>query len=383
MSLLDIWRLNPELLADKRVSQIIAFAGHGRLRDGNQASMEFREYLGVVDSNRLCGHAEDCLAERFEDGGLALQDIVNEMGRRLGFRVMNGVYRGTSGGINHDGLWKQEGIEIVAEVKTTDVYTVDLRIPISYRAALVSSGQIGLESSSVLLVVGREDTGALEAQVRGSKYAWDMRLISVDGLIRLLKIKDNVDEPGVAARIRGLLRPQEFTKVDEIIDVVFVTTQDVQQLEEIPDVPNVGQRPASFNDECITRITNYLGTPLIRQSRVLSASPDGSTVVACAVSREYHPETDPGYWYGFHPRYVESLASAQQSFVAFGCGSAATILLIPFLDFQPWLDGMNMTHVGDRSYWHVHISRRPGDSYVLRRKTGFSSVDLTRYLLGR
>jgi len=228
-----------------------------------------------------------------------------------------------------------------------------------------------------LLVVGREDTGALEAQVRGSRHAWDIRLISIDGLVRLFKIKESVDEPGVAARIRGLLRPQEFTKVDAIIDVVFATAQDVQQVEEVLGDEAASQPPANFHDECIPR---HLNLPLIKQSRVMSASPDGNTAVVCAVSREYHPTTDPGYWYAFHPRYLDALASAQHSYVAFGCGSPATILLVPLADFRPWLETMNMTQLADRFYWHVHISRRD-QKYVLRRKAGASRIDLTRYLL--
>jgi hypothetical protein len=36
-------------------------------------------------------------------------------------------------------------------------------------------------------MLGREDTGALEAQVRGSRYAWEMRLISVERLIKLVR----------------------------------------------------------------------------------------------------------------------------------------------------------------------------------------------------
>ena len=36
-----------------------------------------------------------CLQSSFSDSGFALQDIVNEVGHRLGFRVENGRYRGT------------------------------------------------------------------------------------------------------------------------------------------------------------------------------------------------------------------------------------------------------------------------------------------------
>jgi len=380
MSLLDIWQTNPELLADYRVDQIIAVAGSGKLRDSSDASNEFRQYLAAIDSDHLCRYASECLTTRFEDSGLALQDIVNEIGRRLGFAVTPGVYRGTAGSANYDGLWRQDATHIVVEVKTSDVYTIDLQTPIGYRSTLIQTHEIGPDSSSVLLVVGRQDTGALEAQVRGSRHAWDIRLISVDGLAHILRIKESVDEPAVAARIRDLLRPQEFTKVDAIIDLVFATAEDVRQTDEVPE-PGAGRHaPANFHDECTTRISRYLGTPLVKQSRVLSTSPDENVAVMCAVSREYDPTTRPSYWYAFHTHYLDALASAPKAYAAFGCGTPDSILLIPLADFRPWLEGMNTTQLADGFYWHVSIFR-PANTYTLHRKRGTPRIDLTRYLL--
>ena len=74
--------------------------------------------------------------------------------------------------------------EIIIEVKTTDAYTVRLETTNEYKDKLVETGQVS-KSASILIVVGREDTGALEAQVRGSRFAWDIRLISVERLIKL------------------------------------------------------------------------------------------------------------------------------------------------------------------------------------------------------
>jgi hypothetical protein len=64
------------------------------------------------------------------------------------------------------------------------------------------------------------------------------------------------------------------------------------------------------------------------------------TTVNCAVSEEHDPDTTPNYWFAFHPHQKETLQSVPKSYVAFGCGSSKRILLIPFLDFNPWLEGM-------------------------------------------
>ena len=115
------------------------------------------------------------------------------------------------------------------------------------RRELIQKEKVSEDQSSILVIVGREDTGELEAQIRGSRHAWDVRLISVDALVRLMTIRQDVDDPATEAQIRSLLVPREYTRVDEIIDVVFATTEDL--LEEAPpeedEQGNRVARPAS------------------------------------------------------------------------------------------------------------------------------------------
>ena len=111
----------------------------------------------------------------------------NELGRRLDYQVENGKYQGTTNAIGFDGIWvSPEAHSIVVEVKTTDAYRVSLDTIAVYRDKLRSSGRIG-NSSSILIIVGRDDTGELEAQVRGSRHAWDIRLISTEALLKLVE----------------------------------------------------------------------------------------------------------------------------------------------------------------------------------------------------
>src|SRR5215217_4055040 len=106
MALADLWVTSRGQLEDKHVQQVIAFAGTGRLRDGAVASEEFREFLSCVPSTFLARYANECLGSKFDDGGFALQDVVNEIGGRLGFQVRFGRYRGLAGQFNYDGLWE-------------------------------------------------------------------------------------------------------------------------------------------------------------------------------------------------------------------------------------------------------------------------------------
>ena len=180
MALLDLWKKSPDQLKDKQVHQLIGFAGSGKLIDESDCCGEFRAFLANVPSENLKIYADQCLTQSFPDSGLALQDVVNEIGARLGAEVTPGRYRGTSKHVGFDGLWKfSNGQSIIVEVKTTDAYRIDLNIIADYRKALIEMGSISEKASSMLLTVGRQDTGDLEAQIRGSRYAWEIRVISV------------------------------------------------------------------------------------------------------------------------------------------------------------------------------------------------------------
>jgi hypothetical protein len=163
---------------------------------------------------------------------MVLQDLVNELGRRLDYKVTNGRYQGTPTKIGFDGIWVSgEGHSIVVEVKTTDTYRISLDTIATYRKRLTDTGELG-SPSSILIIVGREDTGELEAQVRGSRHAWDIRLISADALIKLVELKEGADAPDTDRKIRSLLAPMEYTRLDEMIDVMFSTAKDVESAAE-------------------------------------------------------------------------------------------------------------------------------------------------------
>ena len=385
MSLLDLWERSRSEIEKKQVQQVIAIAGSGKLLDGSEASAEFRDLLAQLPSNILKRYADECLTNKFDGNGLALQDVINQVGRRLGFQVTDGRYRGVPGKVGCDGLWTL-GSEhtIVVEVKTSD-FRMDLETVAEYRHNLIREGKTSEEKSSVLIVVGREDTGGLEAQIRGSRHAWDIRLISIDALLRLMDIKEQVEDPQNLRKISGILMPQEFTRVDGIIDLVFSTAADVgEEGDEVKEQVGAGtdqakpaSAPVKFNDACILRIEMFLKRTLLKQTRVTYSTPDNTLSVVCAVSREY---VDGGYWFAFHPHQKDRLKAAAEGYVAFGCGSEITILLIPVKQFEKWLDGMNMTQRGDRSYWHVSIFR-DADNLVLRRKRGFERITLTKFLL--
>ena len=84
MSLTELWLKTPQQLADKHVRQVVSFAGTGRLKDANDTSNEYRDFLGHIPSALLGRYTDECLAKGnqkpFQDGGLVLQDLISEAG---------------------------------------------------------------------------------------------------------------------------------------------------------------------------------------------------------------------------------------------------------------------------------------------------------------
>lgn len=385
MSLTDLWKKSKSELQDKHVQQIISFAGNGNLKDKNDTSDEFREFLKGISTDLICRYTDECLNGSFSNSGFVLQDIVNQIGHRFGFTVEYGKYRGVINQIGFDGLWTLPNAHnIIIEVKTTDAYRINLDTLAEYRNKLIKNQTILEKKSSVLLVVGRQDTGDLEAQIRGSRHAWDMRLISVDALLRLMQLKQKVEDPSIIQRIYDLLIPREYTKLDEIVEIVFSTAEDVIEEEpdddsDIEESKSTKLTPVAFHKKCIDRIEKHLDLSLMQQTRTQYTSSDGALSLICKVSKEY-TKGGRGYWFGFQPYHKEMLEGTETAYMAFGCGSEDLILMIPAKDFIPWLGGFNETIKGDRRSWHIHISN-VDKKLMLLRKTGYDSIDLNKYIL--
>ena len=105
MPLLEIWESARDTVLRMTIQQIVSVAGDGNIKDGSDCSHELRAFFQRVDSGSLEGYAATCLDNPFKDSGFVLQDVVNEVGRRLGFDVTFGLYRGKQTTNNFDGVW--------------------------------------------------------------------------------------------------------------------------------------------------------------------------------------------------------------------------------------------------------------------------------------
>jgi hypothetical protein len=394
MPLLSFWKSAREAVLKLTIEQVVANAGDGNLRDQAPCSQEFREFLTVVPVEHIFDYARHCLENSFNKSGLVLQDIVNELGRRLEFEVENGLYQGKRNAVGFDGVWRANGEpELIIEVKTTDYVTVALEKLAEYKEKLVSDGRVS-RKASVLIVVGREDTGALEAQVRGSRYAWDMRLISIERLIKLVQIKQKSDDPSTLNQIRQLLQPFEYTKIDKVIDVIFTATANVENQQEIEqevpvDESEVGQEgykqirtaPELLNakrQQAIDAFAALHAKELVKRSKTLFWSPDKEFRVCCAVSKRYESDYQP-YWYAFHPKWDDFLAEGKESYFIMSCMDRDEAFAVPYSWLEKNKKNLNVTDRGDKSYWHIALTTIEGGALAINTSRIGSKLPLEPY----
>ena len=347
MSLISLWNSNPSTVSELSIEQIVSIAGDGRLTDNSVCLSELRQYLSCVTSENLALYLEQCLGSQFNNSGYVLQDIVNELGRRLNYEVINGRYKGVRNAIGFDGIWiapDSENNHIIVEVKSTDAYRISLDTIAKYRQELLKIETIK-QPSSILIVVGREDTGELESQVRGSRHAWDIRLIGADALIKLVKLKESIGDVDTEKKIRSVIIPMEYTKLDTLIDVMFTTAKDVESVVEltssneltIPDeimvvnpqnerVKKNTNHTAEFTDSELLRKKRYTiidsfnrreQTTLIKNSQARYWDSGHRIRSIITISKRY----DSGlnlYWFGYSPKWDLFLKDGEKSHLVLG-----------------------------------------------------------------
>ncbi|MFM9872875.1 MAG: hypothetical protein ACKVQS_05350 [Fimbriimonadaceae bacterium] len=390
MPLLDFLKSNPTTVHSMPLRQIIGNCGDGVLKDGAESAAEFRSYLSEAPPDRLIELIQECVRPE-EKSGFALQDLINELGRRLELKVENGLYQGRVNSIGFDGLWEtSDDWGIIIEVKTTDAYRINLDILAKYKAKLIESERIS-NRCSMLIVVLREDTGDLEAQVRGSRHAWDIRLISVTALIKLLKLKLRTDQD-TQSQIEKLLVPFEYTKIDPIIDIAFTAAVDTEEVENSEmgsedtddhkrQVQNRTPKETldAIKKTVLATLEDVYGINLRKVSRAKFSAQHGENEIriVCSISKRY---VDGGYWYALHPGWEDFLSKVNTGVFVLACAELDACFAIPVVDIKPYLnlDQMWRTERNGSGYWHI-VLREVNGRWMIQRRGSFEPIDMEKY----
>jgi len=177
------------------LEQVLELVGDLDDAPGEKTPRErFRRFLSqnLTSVGAVRDYVEECLRSSGEQYNRALQDLVNHLGRLLGFDVTFGRYKGVQGEIGFDGVWKSpSGLYIVVEVKTTDVYAIKTATLLGYIDRLISEQKIpDWDHALGLYVVGRSDAELkqLENSIIAEKRTHQLRVITVDKLLTLAEL---------------------------------------------------------------------------------------------------------------------------------------------------------------------------------------------------
>jgi hypothetical protein len=155
MPLLSVWKSNRDEVLKMSVEQVVSISGDGTLRDQAESSEELRRFFNSVPSDRLFAYARHCLENSFNKSGHVLQDILNELGRRLDFDVENGLYQGRRNAIGFDGIWRSDRQpDLVIEAKTTDGFTISLDDLTEYKDKLIAEGRVQRDAADRCGAIG-------------------------------------------------------------------------------------------------------------------------------------------------------------------------------------------------------------------------------------
>ena len=177
------------------LEQVLELVGDLDDAPGEKTPRErFRRFLSqnLTSVGAVRDYVEECLRSSGEQYNRALQDLVNHLGRLLGFDVTFGRYKGVQGEIGFDGVWKSpSGLYIVVEVKTTDVYAIKTATLLGYIDRLISEQKVpDWDHALGLYVVGRSDAELkqLENSIIAEKRTHQLRVITVDKLLTLAEL---------------------------------------------------------------------------------------------------------------------------------------------------------------------------------------------------
>lgn len=205
-------------MVELTLDRIVNLAGDWT--DESRASEQFREIIEdeQTTTEEIEAYLQEAIngSERYHNK--ALQDLVNNIGRRLGFEVEYGVYQGRSDTIGFDGHWISTATDgethIVVESKTTTTYSIDPGQAGEYMTELVEEHGVDRGQVYGLYVIGEGNVETVSQTVLGSNYRDRIRVITAQRLLDLLEIQED----------SGL-------RHDQVVDVLLpINAVDVGQL---------------------------------------------------------------------------------------------------------------------------------------------------------
>lgn len=209
-------------MVDLTLDRIVGLAGEWT--DDSRASEQFR---AIIDDEQtttedITDYVDEAIAGSEPYHNRALQDLVNNIGRRLGFDIEYGVYQGRPDTIGFDGHWISTATDppthLVVETKTTTAYSIDPGQAGGYMKTLAETADLGRSQVYGLYVIGENDVETVAQTILGSEYRDRMRVITATQLLTLLEIQE---ESGLRhEQVADVLLPINAVDVGQLVTLI-------------------------------------------------------------------------------------------------------------------------------------------------------------------
>jgi hypothetical protein len=251
------------------------------LRDGSEEAKRFREFIEQEkwSIEQIKNWLEECITKGSgaqDPYTRAFQDLVVSLGKRLGFEIKYGRYKGKSGEENYDGIWRREnGDTIILEVKTS-TWPIG---SVSQLGEYIEKYSEKENTKNVfgLYVIGKGDIQPLIEQILGSKYKDKLRLILYSDLIEILNLKEDlvpvIGEKNAIEKMQNLLLPIESINIGNIVKLILdIATIKSTTVEEKIEEKETEEESEKENEPWTkTELLSYLGDTTPYQKLLLAA----------------------------------------------------------------------------------------------------------------
>ncbi len=378
----ELWYYNKHF-KEKHIKQILSWTANF---DEEKKKEELRKLFSIIPISQIEKYVNECIQDKFEENGYVFQDLVNELGKRIGFDVIFGRYKGVKGKNGFDGIWKsKEGVDFVVESKVTDLFPIKLEKIHGYKEDLIEKGEISKDNSYVILVLGRVDSKTAQSIIRGSQYKWNTVQIGIESLLLLAKKRNEILDKQIIA----MFKSEDNVNVDEIVHLLFPIENNKQIKDSnkliISSEKNIDKKRVTainFYDKCIIKIENKEKIKLHKKqgkTKNLYENENKQYGIVITNAKKNVEKNYDEYWFAYHQNCYKNVSEYAKKYIAFGCGSEQNLLLVPIDFMEKNKQKLNKTNVNNRIHWHVFIIYKDKKFYLKTPLSNKKMVDVSKY----
>ncbi len=377
---------DPSKAGDKSVKQIVSIFADGKLTDKGETAPAFREFLNNAEIEQLERYTNEMVTEATD--GKILQDIVNTVGRKIGFEVEHGLYQGNAKAIGFDGYWSLDDINLIVECKTTDAYRISTDVLLGYAKRLKDERNLPKEPP-ILLVVARIDTGDIEAQIRGSRADDRISVIGVESLLSLAKAASELSDGPATENLRKILLPKDYTRLDglaalitNVINEAQQTSQDQSEINQTASATeaDIGSRRSTdvLKSKIIHSLSHELGDLEQASSRSKAQFATQKGEVFFVLTSKRYATSYQQFWFAIRDTW-KPIWEEKGGGLVLGLEGKQHFYLINYKKVLEWTASLHATIDPNRGHhWHVTL-KESDDKIELILKKSKSNQDLVEY----